>query len=76
MDKIVCICDLPIPFPDSEYGGLVVLVAKDKAEAEALLLKRYGDHTSRELVDASLLCAKELPTSAKMASGIVEDFET
>ena len=63
-----------VPFPESEYGCLHVVIAKDEAEAVMLLLGGEGRHAGR--------CAACVADSTKIAvsdsepSRVVRSFTT
>ena len=81
--KTVYIVDYWLPFPSSEYGGVDIVIADDKAEALELLAKAekeweynvqdYPDH--RERIAKSVLEARKFKVEAER-SEIVFTFHT
>jgi len=47
--------DYWVPFPYSEYGGLVVIAAKNEDEAKEIALEFTGEYYRRELGDEQLM---------------------
>lgn len=61
------------PFPNSEYGGQIVVVAQTRQQLKSLLRKRF-DVTDEERFDDAVVNAKEI--FPDMAPGIVAEFTT
>lgn len=74
------ICDLPIAFPRSEYGGMVVIAANDEAEMIRILENAYDTKWNDGYFDL-MLALQEVTTfdlidGCDIPAGIVRVFET
>ncbi len=77
MTKSLYIVDYWVPFPQSEYGGIVNLIAEDDSEAFELLASEEGfneDYTDR--IMPNVIKAQKLPLQDDYDSGIIEAFTT
>jgi len=61
------------PFPDSEYGGQIVVVAKDREQLKNLLKKNYCV-TDKKRFKQAVIDAKEITDTFPV--GIVAEFTT
>lgn len=61
------------PFPDSEYGGMIVVSAQDRQQLEKLL-KKHFDVTDKKRFKLAISDAKEI--SGYMPAGILAEFTT
>jgi len=70
--------DCWIPFPDSEYGGLYCVVAKDCNYALSLLEKPEHNHYFQfnNLIQEAVENAQVFELSGDYESGIVKQFMT
>ena len=75
--KYLYIVDYWVPFPSSEYGGLINLIASNDTEAFTILSNeeefddRYTDRIMERVVNARKFALKD-----EFESGIVETFTT
>ena len=75
--KYLYVVDYWVPFPSSEYGGLITLIAENDAEALELLsdeesfYKNYG-----HLIMEKIITATKLELANDYESGIIEAFCT
>ena len=73
----IYICDLPIQFPSSEYGGTVVVIAKSRKQCGKILTEYYKDS---EYFDLSLAINGvkwfALDPTKEYTAGIVYKFIT
>lgn len=70
-----------VPLPDTEYGGLVTVIAKSDEEATQLLIDSDGyfpNANSRynHLIKNAVQNSRKFPLYGKYDSGIVEAFVT
>ena len=75
--KYIYIVDYWIPFPQSEYGGIVNLIADDDSEAFEILASEEGfneDYVDR--IMPNVIKATKLPLQDEYESGIIEAFTT
>jgi len=75
--KSLYIVDYWVPFPQSEYGGIVNLIAEDDSEAFELLASEEGfneDYVDR--IMPNVIKATKLPLQDEYESGIIEAFTT
>ena len=75
--KYLYIIDYWVPFPQSEYGGVVNLIAKDDSEAFELLANE--EQLNDDYVDLIMPCvikATKLKLSDEYQSGIIDAFIT
>jgi hypothetical protein len=75
--KYLYIVDYWVPFPSSEYGGLINLIAESDTEAFEILSSedqfddRYVDRIMERVVNSTKFALADNPVS-----GIVESFTT
>ena len=74
------VVDYWVPFPSSEYGGLITLIAENDTEALELLsneesLKYYNDSYGH-LIMEKIVTATKLELANDYESGIIEAFCT
>ena len=74
------VIDYWVPFPSSEYGGLITLIAENDAEALELLsdeesLQYYNDRYGH-LIMEKIITATKLELANDYESGIIEAFCT
>ena len=75
--KSLYIVDYWVPFPSSEYGGLINLIASNDTEAFTILSEeesfddRYTDRIMERVVNAQKFALKD-----EYESGILEAFTT
>ncbi len=77
MAKTLYIVDYWIPFPQSEYGGVVNVIADDDSEAFELLANE--EQFNEDFVDLIMPCvikATKLNLSDEYESGIIDAFIT
>tara|TARA_B100000902_G_C27148721_1_gene832571 strand:- start:640 stop:873 length:234 start_codon:yes stop_codon:yes gene_type:complete len=75
--KSLYIVDYWVPFPQSEYGGIVNIIAEDDSEAFELLASEDGfneDYVDR--IMPNVIKATKLPLQDEYESGIIEAFTT
>ena len=75
--KQLYIVDYWIPFPQSEYGGVVNVIAKDDSEAFELLAAEEGfneDYIDR--IMPNVIKAQKLPLEGFFESNIIDAFTT
>jgi len=75
--KQLYIVDYWIPFPQSEYGGVVNVIADDDSEAFELLANE--EQFNQDYVDLIMPCvikATKLNLSDEYESGIIDAFIT
>ena len=71
------IVDHYVPFPQSEYGGVVNVIAKDDSEAFELLAAEEGfneDYIDR--IMPNVIKAQKLPLEGFFESNIIDAFTT
>ena len=75
--KYLYIIDYWGPFPQSEYGGVVNVIAKDDSEAFELLAAEEGfneDYIDR--IMPNVIKAQKLPLEGFFESNIIDAFTT
>ena len=75
--KYIYIVDYWIPFPQSEYGVIINLIAEDDSEAFELLASEEQfnqDYTDR--IMPNVIKATKLPLQDDYDSGIIDAFTT
>jgi len=77
--KYMYVVDYWVPFPSSEYGGLITLIAENDTEALELLsdeesLSYYKDYG--HLIMEKIVTATKLELANDYESGIIEAFCT
>ena len=75
--KSLYIVDYWVPFPSSEYGGLINLIAESDTEAFTILSqeKSYDDRYVN-MIMPSVVNAQKFALAEEHVSGIVESFTT
>ena len=76
--KYLYLVDYWVPFPTSEYGGLLTLIAKDDNECHDLLLdwRDECDDKYDNLIMEKVTNAPVFELAGDQQSGIVETFTT
>ena len=75
--KYLYIIDYWVPFPQSEYGGVVNVIAKDDSVAFELLAAEEGfneDYIDR--IMPNVIKAQKLPLEGFFESNIIDAFTT
>ena len=71
------ICQYPIGFPQSEYGGLLAVIAASPKALGKILTEAYGEDPYFNLsIAVRTVTYYELDPSKKYESGIVREFTT
>lgn len=75
--KSLYIVDYWVPFPSSEYGGLINLIASSDAEAFQILSeeKSYDDRYTDRIMER-VVNAQKFVLQDDVESGIVDSFTT
>jgi hypothetical protein len=75
--KYLYIVDYWVPFPSSEYGGLINLIAKSDTEAfEILSNEESFDSSYTHLIMPKVVHAQKFALTEDYESGILEAFTT
>ena len=75
--KSLYIVDYWVPFPSSEYGGVVSLIAEDDTEAFELLANEEGfDEKYQNLIMPNVVKAQKFKLVEDYESGIIDAFTT
>ena len=75
--KYLYLIDYNVPFPRSEYGGLINIIASDDAECHEILLnERLWDAEHVQLIAQATEKARKFALSEDYKSGILEAFIT
>ena len=75
--KQLYIVDYWIPFPQSEYGGVVNVIADDDSEAfELLANEEQFNEDYVDLIMPNVMKAEKLNLSDEYQSGIIDAFIT
>ena len=76
--KYLHLVDYWVPFPTSEYGGLLTLIAKDDNECHDLLLEWRDECDDKydNLIMEKVTNAPVFALASEEESGIVETFTT
>jgi len=75
--KYLYIVDYWVPFPSSEYGGVVSLIAENDTEAFELLSKEEGfDDRYQNLIMPNVVKAQKFKLVEEYESGIIDAFTT
>ena len=75
--KYLYIIDYWVPFPQSEYGGVINVIAEDDSEAFELLAAEEGfneDYIDR--IMPNVIKAQKLPLEGFFESNIIDAFTT
>jgi hypothetical protein len=75
--KSLYIVDFWVPFPSSEYGGVVSLIAESDTEAFTILLQehRYDDRYVDRIMP-NVVTAQKFALVDEYESGIIDSFTT
>ena len=75
--KSLYIVDYWVPFPSSEYGGVVSLIAENDTEAFELLAEEEGfDDKYQNLIMPNVVKAQKFALVDEYESGIIDAFTT
>lgn len=75
--KSLYIVDYWVPFPSSEHGGVVSLIAENDAEAFELLTNEEGfDENYQNLIMPNVVKAQKFKLVDDYESGIIDAFTT
>lgn len=75
--KSLYIVDYWVPFPSSEYGGLINLIAESDTEAFAILSQEQQfDENYTDRIMANVVKAQRFALHDDYESGILEAFTT
>jgi hypothetical protein len=75
--KSLYIVDYWVPFPSSEYGGLINLIAENDTEAFTLLSEEQSfDENYTHLIMERVINAQKFQLKDDYESGIIESFTT
>jgi len=75
--KSLYIVDYWVPFPSSEYGGVVSLIADSDAEAFIILSEEQQyDETYVNLIMPNVVNAQKFKLQDDYESGIIDSFTT
>jgi hypothetical protein len=75
--KSLYIVDYWVPFPSSEYGGVVSLIAENDTEAFELLSEEDGfDENYQNLIMPNVVKAQKFALVDDYESGIIDAFTT
>ena len=75
--KYLYIVDYWVPFPSSEYGGLINLIAENDTEAFSIL-SQEGSYDERyvDKIMPNVVSAQKFKLSDEYESGIIDSFTT
>lgn len=75
--KVLYIVDYWVPFPASEYGGVINLIAESDTEAFTILSqeKQY-DERYVNMIMPSVVNAQKFTLQDEYVSGIIDSFTT
>ena len=75
--KSLYIVDYWVPFPSSEYGGVINLIAENDTEAFAILSQEETyDERYVNLIMPNVVSAQKFKLSDEYESGIIDSFTT
>jgi len=75
--KVLYIVDYWVPFPSSEYGGIINLIAESDTEAFTILSQeKQFDDRYVNMIMASVANAQKFTLQDDYESGIIESFTT
>ena len=75
--KSLYIVDYWVPFPSSEYGGLINLIAENDTEAFAILSQEEQfDEQYVNLIMPNVVSAQKFKLQDEYESGIIDSFTT
>jgi hypothetical protein len=75
--KYLYLIDFWVPFPSSEYGGLINLIAENDTEAFSIL-SQEGSYDKRyvDKIMPNVVSAQKFKLSDEYESGIIDSFTT
>lgn len=75
--KYLYLIDFWIPYPSSEFGGLINLIAENDTEAFSIL-SQEGSYDDRyvDKIMPNVVSAQKFKLSDEYESGIIESFTT
>ena len=77
MKKHIYVVEYWVPFPQSEYGGLITLIAENDTQALELLSDEKSFHEEyKSLIMEKIVTATKLELANDYESGIIEAFCT
>jgi len=75
--KVLYIVDYWVPFPSSEYGGLINLIAESDTEAFTILSQEQQfDDRYVDRIMPNVMNAQKFRLQDEYESGIIESFTT
>ena len=76
--KYLYLVDYWVPFPSSEYGGLITVIAENDVECHDILLDWRDEYTDKydNLIMTQVVEAPSYALANNEESGIVETFTT
>jgi hypothetical protein len=75
--KSLYIVDYWVPFPSSEYGGLINLIAENDTEAFAILSQAdFYDENYVDRIMPNVVSAQKFVLQDEYESGIIDSFTT
>jgi hypothetical protein len=74
--KYLYIVDYWVPFPSSEYGGVVSLIAESDTEAFSILSSDEFDDRYTDRIMPNVVSAQKFTLADEYESGIVDSFTT
>jgi hypothetical protein len=76
--KFLYLIDFWVPFPASEYSGLLAIIGKDDNEVHDLLLEWRDDYLEKydNLIMQQVVNARTYPLAEDVESSVVEAFTT
>jgi hypothetical protein len=75
--KSLYIVDYWVPFPSSEYGGLINLIAENDTEAFAILSQeKQFDESYVDRIMPNVVSAQKFVLQDEYESGIIDSFTT
>jgi hypothetical protein len=75
--KSLYIVDYWVPFPSSEYGGVINVIAESDSEAFSLLSDEKGfDNRYQDRIMSNIIKAQKFKLQDDYESGIIEAFTT
>ena len=77
LNKYLYIVDSWIPFPSSEYGGVIILISETDSEAFEILLNEESlDERYNDRIMANVKTAQKFELKEEYESGILQIFVT
>ena len=75
--KYLYLIDFWVPFPSSEYGGLINLIAENDTEAFSIL-SQEGSYDDRyvDKIMPNVVSAQKFKLADEYESGIIDSFTT